>query len=74
MLSQPSLSTSNDVETSSGVVGMIPAPFMVSSGNSSCTIMVIPYEAKSSKVPYRNLGPQVSGALSYIDILKAQSV
>ncbi|KAK1581649.1 hypothetical protein Q3G72_007689 [Acer saccharum] len=58
--SQPSMSTSGDVVTSSGVVGMIPAPFMVSSGNSSCVVMVIPSRAKSSKVLNKNLGPQVS--------------
>ncbi|KAK1584395.1 hypothetical protein Q3G72_032657 [Acer saccharum] len=58
--SQPTLSTSGDVVTSSG--------------NSYCTVMAVPSGAKSSKVPDRNLGPQVSGALSYADLLKTPSV
>ncbi|KAK0592775.1 hypothetical protein LWI29_025138 [Acer saccharum] len=79
--SQPSLSTSGDVVTSSGdvvtssgVVGTIPAPVMLLFGNSSCTVMVVPSGAKSSKVFDRNLGPQVLGALSYANCLKAPSV
>ncbi|KAK3193022.1 hypothetical protein Dsin_024332 [Dipteronia sinensis] len=72
--SQPSLSTSGDVMTSCGVVGTIPAPAMVSSGNSSCTVMVVPSGAKSSKVPRGNFGPQVSDALSYANLLKAPNV
>ncbi|KAK0608657.1 hypothetical protein LWI29_033931 [Acer saccharum] len=45
---------------------------MVSFGNSSCTVMAIPSGAKSSKIPGGNLSPQVFGALSYTDILKAE--
>ena len=68
--SQPSLSTSSDVVTSSGVVGTIPTLVLVSSGNSSCTFRVIPSGAKSSKVSEGNLGPQVFGALSSFEGFK----
>ncbi|KAK4855894.1 hypothetical protein QYF36_012050 [Acer negundo] len=55
--SQPSLSTYGNVVTFSSEVGMILPPVMVSSGNSSYTVMEVPYGVKSLKVPDGNLGP-----------------
>ncbi|KAI9194374.1 hypothetical protein LWI28_005417 [Acer negundo] len=47
--SQPSLSTYGNVVTSSSEVGMILPSVMVSSGNSSYTVMEVPYGVKSLK-------------------------